>query len=692
MSDSPRMTPPPGRAASEPRRPFWGGDRLAATGLAAAVVAAYQHVWRAGFIWDDNGHVTRPDLRPLGGLWRIWFEPGATQQYYPVLHSAFWLEHRLWGNSAPAYHLANVALHLAVTWLLYRVLRRLSVPGALLGAALFALHPVCVESVAWVSEQKNTLSALFYLGAALAYLRFDGARRGGWYVAATLLFALAILTKSVTATLPAALLVVLWWRRGRISAARDVLPLAPWLVMGAAAGVVTAWMERNYIGASGASFSLGAAGRVIVAGRALWFYAGKLLWPSGLAFIYPRWEVDPRSAQWLFPAAAVAAFAALAAVRGRTRAPLAAGLLFAGTLFPALGFVNVYPFIYSYVADHFQYLAAAIFLSALAAGLTLAARGLPPRVRAAAGAAAAAALAVLTWRQCAMYADMRTLWLATLERNPDCWMARNNLAVGLTSEGRLGEAEAQLRRALGLNPGFADTHNNLGVALQAEGRTGEAIAEFQRALEIKADDVEAWNNLGKSLIRAGKPDAASAAYSQALQIEPADAEAEKGLGRIARLGRRMDEAAARYRRATEIDPSDVDAWNNLGNAYLVTGRTEEAIAQYRMALRIDPGYVEASNNLAAAFLKAGRPGDAIGVLQGLVGAKGGDADSHYNLGSAFLDVGRLDEAVAQFRKALELDPGDADAQRGLGTALFRQGHVDEALTHFNEAQRQSGGR
>ena len=265
MSLKPEKRAPPegtGTAAPSPWRAcaLPGADGLAGLMLLCATLAAYAPVWRAGFIWDDDGHVTRADLRPLRGLWRIWSEPGATQQYYPLLHSAFWLEHRLWGDSPLGYHLANIVLHAAAAFLLYRVLRTLRLPGALLGASAFALHPVCVESVAWVSEQKNTLSAVFYMAAALAYLRFDGERRSRWYVLASGLFLMALATKSVTATLPAALLVVLWWRRGRLSWMRDVLPLAPWLCMGAAAGLVTAWVERTYIGASGAPFRLGVGG------------------------------------------------------------------------------------------------------------------------------------------------------------------------------------------------------------------------------------------------------------------------------------------------------------------------------------------------------------------------------------------------------------------------------------------------
>jgi tetratricopeptide (TPR) repeat protein len=503
-----------------------------------------------------------------------------------------------------------VLLHAAVACLLYRALRRLSMPGAFLGACAFALHPVCVESVAWISEEKNTLSTVLYLGAGLAYLRFDDDRRPSRYILATALFTLALLTKTVTATLPAALLVLAWWRRGRISVKRDVGPLLAWLALGAAAGAATAWIERTRIGAEGALFALTAAGRVLVAGRALWFYLGKLAWPADLIFIYPRWAVDPGSGrQFLYPLAALAALAGLFALRRRARGPLAAALLFAGTLFPALGFVNVYPFRFSYVADHFQYLAAAMMLPAAAAGLTLAVGRLPGAARAAAGAAAfgaVAALAVLTWRQTALYADLGTLWQTTTARNPGCWMAYNNLGVALMADGQTDEAIIRYRRAEEIEPAFAGVHSNLGAALLRQGRTDEAIAELERAQQIEPGDVETHNNLGMALRRQGRLAEAIDQYGKALAIKPADFGANYNLGNALLQDGRAGEAIAHYQRALEASPDSADAHNNLGNALRREGRLDEAIAQYRLALASDPGHSRARAGLAAALEARGR--------------------------------------------------------------------------------------
>ena len=346
--------------------------------LFAAVLVAYWPSIRGGMLWDDDAHITRPALQSVQGLWRIWFDIGATQQYYPLLHSAFWLEHHFWGDSTTGYRLLNVVLHATASCLFALVLSQLSIRGAWLGAFLFALHPVGVESVAWISEQKNTLSTVFYLLAMLLYLQNNEETNSGSsrltqkYFIAMSLFVAAILTKSVTATLPAALLVIVWWSRGKLSWERDVVPLAPWLAVSIGAGLVTAWVERRYIGAMGSDFSLSLIERCLIAGRAIIFYLGKLLWPLNLIFIYPRWTASARVWwQYLYPIAVVALMVSAWLVRRRTRGPLAALLLFTGSLFPALGFFNVYPFVYSFVADHFQYLAGLAFfgwISAVAHG------------------------------------------------------------------------------------------------------------------------------------------------------------------------------------------------------------------------------------------------------------------------------------------------------------------------------------
>ena len=294
-------------------------------------------------------------------------------------------------------------------------------PGAWLAAAIFALHPVHVESVAWITELKNTLSAVFYLSAMLAYLRFDETRQTQFYWLALALFVLGLLSKTVTATLPAALLVIFWWQRGRLEWRRDMLPLVPYFMLGAVAGLTTAWVERSMIGAAGTDFELTLVQRGLLAGRVIWFYVSKLLWPANLVFIYPRWDIDPAVWwQWLFPVAALAVLAVLWLIRRHSRAPLAGWLLFVGTLFPVLGFLNVYPFLYSYVADHFQYLSSLGLIALAAAAISLLIGRLrQPTPYAASGLCLIllATLAVLTWQQSHMYRDVFTLYQTTLAQS-----------------------------------------------------------------------------------------------------------------------------------------------------------------------------------------------------------------------------------------------------------------------------------
>ena len=366
------QTAPAVRPSASPQ--LW----LLFAGLVLLTLAVYYPAWHGGMLWDDDAHITRVDLRSLSGLWRIWFDVGATQQYYPAAHSAFWVFYQLWGDNTLGYHLANIVLHASSAFLVAVILRRLAIPGAVLAALIFAVHPVNVESVAWMTELKNTLSGVCYLGAALMYLRFDESRDRRWYALAAGLFVLALFSKTVTATLPAALLVIFWWQRGRIRWREDVVPLLPFFAIGVAGGLLTAWVERAQIGAEGPAFQFTFVERCLIAGRAFWFYLGKLVWPTDLMFIYPRWQVSQQVVwQYAYPIALVALVAALWWYRTRSRAPLAAVLFFAGTLFPALGFFNVYPFIYSFVADHFQYLASlGIIVLASAAAATLAARWL----------------------------------------------------------------------------------------------------------------------------------------------------------------------------------------------------------------------------------------------------------------------------------------------------------------------------
>ena len=545
--------------------------------IPAAVFIAYLPAVNGGLLWDDLSHITVPELRSIHGLWRIWTELGATQQYYPLLHSSFWIQHRLWGDAMMGYHLANIAFHSTAAYLVVLILRRLAIPGALLGGFIFALHPLNVESVAWISEQKNTLSAVFYLASAYMYLRDPRDPRDprdlrslrSSHILAFGLFVCALLTKSVTATLPAALLVMLWWKHGRVEWRRDVLPLVPWFVVAVAAGALTAWFEHHIIGARGEAFALTMVERVVLAGQVVWFYLAKLFWPVNLMFTYPRWTIDAsQPPQWLFPIGALVLGIALAAFASRHRGPLAGYLFFCGTLFPALGFFNVYPFVFSYVDDHFQYLACLGIIVPVAAGLTVASQRFQApqgRVLRAVSVAIVMILGVLTWNRTGVYANAETLFRDTIARNPGAWMAYQNLGTELAAQNRLPEAIEAYEGALRARPDYSSARNNLMLAHMRLGdslaekrdRVSEAVAHYEAVVRLDPNQFRAHYNLGTILMDIPARHADAIGHLEtALKIQPGSAEAHVNLGvALADNPSRRHEAIEHLERALAEKPN-----------------------------------------------------------------------------------------------------------------------------------------
>jgi tetratricopeptide (TPR) repeat protein len=612
-------------------------------GLALAMYAssllAYWPALRGGKIWDDKFQITPPSFQSLHGLWRIWAQPGAASDYYPLFHSAFWVEHRLWGDSVLGYHLANLTEHAVAAFLVVLIVRRLALPGAWLAGMLFALHPVNVESVAWMAEQKNTLSAMFYMASALTYLHFDRGRRRSQYLLASGLFVLALLSKSVTATLPPALLVVFWWQRGRITWRHDALPLLPWFVVGAAFGLFTGLVEWTIIGASGKGYDLTLVQHILLAGRIPFFYASKILWPANLTFTYPRWQLNPAVWwQYLYPLALLILIAALVdqawrSNRREQRAPLAAFLFFLGTLFPMLGLLHIYYFRFSFVADHFQYLASLGILVPVACTLTLTVPRFLPWKHATivVEIMLLAVLGLLTWRQCGMYKDAKTLYRVTLARNPGSFMAHCNLGWLLAeSPGGLPDAIAEFQAALRIQPNYAIAHNDLGIAwIQTPGHLQDAISEFQAALRIQPNYANAHMNLGNVWLQLGK----------------------------------LQDAIAEYQATIRIEPDSAKAHANMGNALVQAGRLPEAIAQYQAALRIRPDSAAIHKILGVALVQAGRLTEAIAELQAALEQQPNDANTHELLGNALAQMpGRQQDAIAQYEAVIELRPDSPDAR------------------------------
>ncbi len=615
--------------------------------LAAGVVFAYQPVWHAGYIWDDDAYVTEnPLLTAPDGLERIWFSQDQPSQYFPLVYTSFRLEHTLWGLNPAGYHWVNILLHALNALLVWRLLSRL-VPklgvGAWLAAAIFALHPVQVETVAWITERKNLLSLLFGLLSLLAWVEFTEERpkpRWGVYALALVCCQLALFSKTTACTLPAALLLALWLK-GRSIDWRRLLQVAPFVVLGLGMGLVTMWWERHNIGVQEKVQALNLLERILVASHAVWFYLGKLIWPSQLTFSYPRWTLDPGyplAYGWLAACAAMAGgiwYGRRYAGRGLE----VAALFFVATLSPLLGFIMLTTFRWSFVADHYQYVACLGPITLAVAGLVLALRRLP-RPACAVGLAVCGGLLVvlggLTYRQAGAYRGAESLWRDTLEKNPASWMAHINLGQILLTDGHLEEAMQHFRKALELQPENTVADNNIGSVLLQQGHVEEAMAHWRGILARDPGDPDANNNLAGQLFQQGH----------------------------------AQEAIAHWQKTLETRAGDPNANNNLGTAYLLTGQLDAAVVQFEKALKYNSDNATACNGLGSALARKGQIEKAIPLFRKAVQIQPNNAEAHYNLGVQLFQMGRLSEAVPHLQKVLELNPGDVQTLNRLASAAW----------------------
>ncbi|GJQ27441.1 MAG: O-GlcNAc transferase [Phycisphaerae bacterium] len=662
--------------------------------LVALVFVAYLPAISAGFIWDDDHYVTQnPVLRTQDGLNRIWFDLGATPQYYPLVHTSFWIEYRLYRLNPIGYHAVNILLHAANAVVLWQLLRRLHLRGAWLAATLFALHPISVESVAWVTERKNVLSAFFYLTAAIVYIRWMQ-RRGDLdvgtppsppqtatasratgrktYLLALALFVCALLSKTVTASLPAAILLIAWWKTGRLTR-RQVLPTLPMFALAIAAAALTAWMERSEVGAEGADWNFSIADRFLIAGRACWFYLAKLLWPHPLVFIYPRWTID--DSQWwqyAFPVAAVALIATLFVLRHRIgRGPLTAALFFGGTLFPALGFFNVYPMRFSFVADHFQYLAAIGPLTLIAAAIPRIFSRRQDQDRANVSTLSLAVIAILTtlgtltFRQARIYRDIETLWRHTLAHNPDCWMAHGNLAKTLAERGDTATALDHARRVLDARPDLPSSHTNYGDILSIARRPAEAIPYYQRALEINPRHLKAHFGLADALMALNRPADAVPHYQSVLEARPDFPTCLRRIGAAYEAAGRYADALTSYTRALELQPQSAETLYGIGRANFFMNNLTVAGEFFRRTIAVKPDHAEACNDLATVLAALGNDADALKCLDRAIQINPDYVVARFNRALLLEGLGRAADAAAELQSVLRLQPDHAEAAERL---------------------------
>ncbi|MBW2697627.1 MAG: tetratricopeptide repeat protein [Deltaproteobacteria bacterium] len=539
--------------------------------LVAMTVAAYGPALSAGFVWDDDDYVSEnPLLAAPDGIARIWLSMDAPSQYVPMVYTTFRFEYGLWGLDPLGYHLSNVLLHAINALLLWWLLRRLEVGGAWLAAAIFALHPVNVESVAWIAERKNLLSLFFSLGSTLAwhrYLERSPQHAPYVYLLSLALYALALTSKATACTLPATLLILTWLRGDRIDR-RRLAELTPFVLLGLAMGLLVMFWERFHIGTEGERFGMSLTDSFLVASRAVWFYLGKLVWPTGLTFSYPRFEVDPSNPAHYLPllAGAVLIWILWRSREQIGRAPFAAALYFVANLAPMLGFIPLFTFWYTFVADHYQYVASIGPIALFAGGIAHAQRrwDVPWPWIVGGSVMLLLALGGSTFQQSRIYENRETLWQDTIAKNPRSWMA----------------------------------HTNLGRHRLAEERWAAAASAYEAALEVRPETYRAHIGLGRALARMNRADDARRHYEAALALKPDLPRIHEALAVLAWQRADGHVAILHYEAMTRLAPDSARAYFLLGRGLERMGRREEARWQYQRALRLDPSHRGASRALA----------------------------------------------------------------------------------------------
>ena len=545
--------------------------------LVGAVIIAYQPVWHAGFIWDDDTFLfNNPLIKQANGLYQFWFTTKAPD-YFPLTSTTLWLEWRLWGTNALGYHAVNVLLHALSAVLIWRVFAHLKIPGAWLAAALFAVHPVNVESVAWITERKNTLAMLFYVTSLLFYLRFEDTNRRRWYGIALGSFVLALLSKTAVAPLPIVLLGLAWWQRDKISS-RDVRLVLPFFGVAVLMGLITIWFQsHNAIGAEVVRAD-NIWSRLAVAGCAVWFYLYKALLPVNLIFVYPKWQIDATKLLSYVPGLLVLALAAifLRYRKGWGKAWLFGLGYFVVMLLPVLGFRDIYFMRYSLVADHWQYFAIIGPIGLVAAGITWASDRLKKNVFLvpAFSAILLLILGVLTWRQTCIYSDSETLWKMTIARNPDCLLAHDNLGNIFKEKGQIYEAVNQYQEAIRLNPDYAGAYYNRGIAYSKLGQYQLAIESYNEAVRRTPDNAFYYNNRGSAYYKLGQYQHAFDDFCLATRFKPDYADAYYNRGVSYSRSNQYQLAIEDFNKAIQLTPDNADAYNNRGIVYFLQGNNE----------------------------------------------------------------------------------------------------------------------
>lgn len=553
--------------ASHTRPARWEVLCLQGALIVLACLWIYTPVYHGEWLWDDDYLITaNPAMRSVDGLWRLWFAP-STADFLPLTLSSLWIQWQFFGMDPTGYHIVSIVLHALGACLLWMLLVRTKIPGAWLAALLFAVHPLCVESVSWVAEQKNTFSLPFFLLAAFFYVTFDQRESRKYYFLALLAFLAAMLSKSSVVMFPFLILLYSWWQRGVISR-RDLVRSAPFFFVSLALGSVTLLFQlHRAIGNEPIPIG-GFDSRLAIAGMGTLFYLSKIFWPFDLLPIYPQWVANPpqpiQFAAWI-PILAVAVLFWTKQKSWGRHAMMAFGFYFI-TLLPVLGFVAMSYMRVGWVSDHFVYIPMIGILALIASICTQLSNKLLPIVRNAAWLGIVAALGGLliqSHNYAAIWANEDVLWLHTLKYNESCWQAHNRYGSREFNRGNHMIALAHFERATALRPDLAETQNNLGSGLLAAKDTKAAIRRFREALRLSPDIIAIQANLGRALMLDGQNDEAILVYADLVKKAPSRPEFHCNLGVTLFNAGRIDEAITSFKQALEIDPNLNDAKENL---------------------------------------------------------------------------------------------------------------------------------
>lgn len=716
---------------------FPGGGLAAMLILAVLVMTSYLPALWGEFVWDDFLLTKLKAVSSWDGIWQLWFDPASAYlqrdavegHYWPLLYTTFWIEHKLWGFAPLGYHALNLVLHFVNTALLWRLLLRLGVPGAWFAAALFAVHPLHVESVAWIISRKDLLSALFYLSAFFMWIRFVESPSTRRYTAVLALFAAALLCKSIAITLPAALVIWQWWREGRVTA-EYLLRVVPFFLVGLVIGGFDIWFYKTH---TALSFDYSIYERALIASRALWFYFGKLLWPTNFAVIYPRWEIDIADPLgWGYFLAAVAVAVALWVMRGRIgRGPLACALFFAVTLSPTLGLVD-YSFMgHSFVADRFQYLAGIGGIILLAGAAVHAADRLSPAAYKVARGIALAVLALLgvaTWNQTGIYKNEVSLFTHVISVNPQSWAAHQNVGMAMLRLGRFEEAEEHLRNSLEIFPLNIKAFRNMGEALNGQERYEEALKWYQTAVSLEPDEPLNHAGMGVVFFRMERYPEAVSSIKRALDLQPdfetapmlhsLIAQGLRGMGlhdeadrhfelsvELARemsprdpsaffsraedlRGRKLyGESLGWYGEAIRVDQDFALAYAGMGDSLYQVGRYIEAVSSIKRALELNPDLPVAPTLryiMARGLRGIGPSHDVQNQMSGTVQSGSDDAETLFSRAEFLRGQKRYGEALELYRDIIKADPDFALVYAGMGDSFYRLGRYEEAVSSMKK--------